>query len=103
MLLHSNKEYLNSLSGGNTLSKSARSFFEPRFGHDFSNVKMHTDSVAAKSAENINAFAYTTGNNIVFNQNQFLHESDSGKRILGHELTHVVQQKETNNAIQKKR
>ena len=85
--------YINSLSSkGSPLSESTRSFFEPRFGRDFSDVKIHNDSVAAKSADSINALAYTTGNNIVFNQNQFSPESDSGKKLLAHELTHVMQQ-----------
>src|SRR5262249_51142380 len=59
---------------------------------DFSDVKIHTDHAASKSAQSINALAYTTGNNIVFNQNQFSPESESGKKLLAHELTHVVQQ-----------
>lgn len=83
-------------SSGHSLDPGTRNFFEPRFGQDFSQVKIHTDSKAAQSAQNINALAYTSGNNIVFNQNQFSPESDSGKKLLAHELTHVVQQ---NNAI----
>jgi len=77
---------------GDSLSPQLRNFFEPRFGHDFSKVKVHTDTVAAKSAQSINALAYTTGNNIVFNSNQFSPRSESGKKLLAHELTHVVQQ-----------
>lgn len=85
--------YIHSLSSkGSPLSKETRSFFEPRFGYDFSDVKVHTDAVAAKSAHGINALAYTSGNNIVFNENQFSPESDSGKKLLAHELMHVVQQ-----------
>ena len=61
-------------------------------GYDFSNVRLHTDSVAANSAQSINARAYTTGNNIVFNEGQFNSDTDNGKKLLGHELTHVVQQ-----------
>ncbi|MEO6949668.1 MAG: DUF4157 domain-containing protein [Ginsengibacter sp.] len=86
------ENYLNELSGGNSLSKDERSFFEPRFGYDFSNVKIHTDSKAAKSAQSMNALAYTSDNNIVFNTDKFSPATDSGKRLLGHELTHVVQQ-----------
>lgn len=85
--------YINSLSSrGSTLSESTKSFFEPIFGYDFSNVKVHDDANAASSAQSVNAHAYTVGNNIVFNQNQFSPESDSGKKLLAHELTHVVQQ-----------
>jgi len=85
--------YVNSLSSsGQQMSQNSRQFFEPRFGHDFSNVKIHTDTVAAKSAQSINALAYTTGHNIVFNSGQYAPDSDSGKRLIAHELTHVVQQ-----------
>jgi Domain of unknown function (DUF4157) len=86
-------------SGGQALSAEARNFYEPRFGYDFSNVKLHTDSVAAKSAQSINALAYTSGNNIVFNNGQFSPNTDSGKRLLGHELTHVVQQGGGQNVV----
>ncbi|ULT44688.1 DUF4157 domain-containing protein [Niabella defluvii] len=55
-------------------------------------MKIHTDSVAARSAQSINALAYTSGSNIVFNQNQYQPGTESGKRLLAHELTHVVQQ-----------
>jgi hypothetical protein len=83
-------------SSGQALPQSSRSFFEPRFGQDFSSVRIHTDSVAAKSAQSINALAYTTGNNIVFNSGQYSPDSESGKKLMAHELTHVVQQSATN-------
>ncbi len=87
------ENYIGSLSSsGQQLSNEVRNFYEPRFGYDFSNVKVHTDSIAAKSAQSINALAYTSGNNIVFNNGQYSPNSDSGKRLMGHELTHVVQQ-----------
>jgi hypothetical protein len=86
-------------NGGQSLSKQTRSFFEPRFGHDFSEVKVHTDPVAAKSAQSINALAYTSGSHIVFNDRQYSPGSTSGKKLLAHELTHVVQQ---NSFIQPK-
>ena len=93
--------YVDNLSnGGKSLPGDVRSFFEPRMGYDLSNVKVHTDAVAAKSASSINALAYTSGNNIVFNQGQYSPDTDSGKRLLGHELTHVVQQQ--HNSIQRK-
>ncbi len=88
--------YVNSLnSSGRPMPESSRRFFEPKFGHDFSNVRLHTDSEAAKSAQSINALAYTSGNNIVFNSGQYSPESDGGKRLMAHELTHVLQQKNT--------
>jgi len=85
--------YVGSLgSSGRALPENSRRFFEPRFGRDFSNVKIHTDSGAVKSAQSINALAYTTGNNIVFDASQYSPDTDSGKRLIAHELTHVVQQ-----------
>jgi hypothetical protein len=89
------ENYLDSLSGGIALNEKARSFFEPRMGYDFSNVKIHTDNLAAKSAQSINALAYTFGSNIVFNNGQYSPETDAGKRLLAHELTHVIQQGES--------
>jgi hypothetical protein len=87
-------------NGGQPLSGEARNFFEPRFGRDFSGVKIHTDAVSAKSAQSINALAYTTGNHIVFNSGQYSPGTESGKRLLGHELTHVIQQ--SSNSVQAK-
>lgn len=90
--------YVSSLaSSGIPLPDTSRKFFEPRFGRDFSNVRIHNDSVAAKSAQSINALAYTTGNTIVFNQGQYSPDSDSRKKLMAHELTHVVQQSRANN------
>lgn len=85
--------YVGSLkSSGQPMPDNSRHFFESRFGHDFSKVRLHTDSVAAKSAQSINALAYTSGNNIVFNSGQYSPESNSGKKLIAHELKHVVQQ-----------
>src|SRR5688572_3133623 len=77
---------------GNPLPPATRAFFEPRFGADFSNVRVHTDSQAAQTAKAINARAFTVGPNIAFGASQFAPESQQGKQILAHELTHVVQQ-----------
>jgi len=98
---HTLESYVGNLNGsGQSLSNEVRNFYEPRFGYDFSNVRVHTDSVAAKSTQSINAMAYTSGNNIVFNSGQYSPNTDSGKRLLGHELTHVVQQNSAlNNTI----
>jgi len=90
---HAFESYVGNLDHrGQSLSNEVRDFYEPRFGCDFSNVKVHTDTVAAKSAKSINARAYTSGNNIVFDSDQYTPATDSGKRLLAHELTHVVQQ-----------
>ena len=79
-------------SKGRPLPDEVRNHYEPRFGYDFSQVRVHTDGAAAKSAETINALAYTSGNNIVFNAGQFSPFTDNGSRLLAHELTHVAQQ-----------
>ena len=87
------ENYVGNLdNGGQPLSPQVRNFFEPRFGQDFGGVKIHTDYVAAKSAQSINALAYTSGSNIVFNNSQFAPDTQGGKALLAHELTHVVQQ-----------
>jgi hypothetical protein len=91
-------DYIQSLSGmGEVLGETEKSFFEPRFGYDFSNVRIHTDTGAVKSAASINALAYTTGEHIVFNDGQYAPDTDHGKRLLGHELTHVLQQNNSSN------
>lgn len=81
-------------SGGQSLDTGTRNFFEPRFGHDFSKIKIHTGSQASASSRAINAHAYTSGNNIVFNEGKFAPHTDDGRKLLAHELTHVVQQGE---------
>jgi len=94
--------YVSSLNtAGQSLSAGSRKFFEPRFGHDFSNVRIHTDSGAVQSAQSINALAYTTGNNIVFNSGQYSLETATGQRLMAHELTHVVQQGGGKSQVQK--
>ncbi|WP_158860101.1 eCIS core domain-containing protein [Lunatibacter salilacus] len=89
-------------SGGKPLSNEVRNFYEPRFAYDFSDVKIHTDNVAAKSAQSINSLAYTSGNHIVFNNNQYSPGTDSGKKLLAHELTHVVQQQAAKKMLYRK-
>jgi LysM repeat protein len=79
-------------SPGQPLDTSARAFMEPRFGRDFSNVRVHTDSTASHSAQTMNALAYTVGNNAVFAQGHYVPGTRSGLRLLAHELAHVTQQ-----------
>ncbi|MGW3996450.1 eCIS core domain-containing protein [Amycolatopsis sp. NPDC004772] len=79
--------------GGAPLDKATREDMETRFGTDFSDVRVHTDSAAHDSAKSVNAQAYTVGSNIVFQRDKFDPASDSGKHMLAHELTHVVQQR----------
>ena len=80
-------------SSGQPLDSATRSFFEPRFGHEFSRVRIHTGARAAESARQVNALAYTVGSDIVFRTEQFAPNSAHGRRLLAHELTHVVQQR----------
>ena len=79
-------------SPGQPLDTAARAFMEPRFGHDFSRVRIHTDARAAESAAAINARAYTVGRDIVFAPGRYEPASTAGGKLLAHELTHVVQQ-----------
>jgi hypothetical protein len=82
-------EVLN--SSGQPLAESVRAFMEPRFGHDFSRVRVHADPLAAHSSQAIDALAYTAGNHIVFGEGQYSPNSTSGRKLLAHELTHVTQ------------
>ncbi len=77
---------------GRPLDGPTRSFMESRFGRDFGRVRVHTGEPAAASAKAINARAYTRGGNIVFNAGQYRPHTAGGRRLLAHELTHVVQQ-----------
>ena len=78
--------------GGQPLPKSARAFFEPRFGQDFSRVRAHTDAQAAETAQTLNARAFTMGHDIVFGAGQYVPGTSEGRRLMAHELTHVMQQ-----------
>jgi hypothetical protein len=78
--------------GGRPLAESERAFFEPRFGVDFSRVRVHTDARAAESARAVKARAFTIGWDIVFNKGEYAPETVRGGRLLAHELTHVIHQ-----------
>ncbi len=78
-------------SPGQALDGQTRSFFEPRFGLDFSGVRVHTDSAAAGSAQDVSAMAYTVGQNVVFGSDRFAPRSPEGQKLLAHELAHVAQ------------
>jgi hypothetical protein len=95
------ENYHQSLSGGKPLSNNEKTFFESRIGHDFSDVQLYTDSTANQSAKNVNALAYTHGSDIVFGAGQYQPGTDAGKRLLAHELTHVVQQRSNTNLVQR--
>jgi hypothetical protein len=81
-------------AGGQPLGAAARAFFEPRFNYDFGRVRVHTDTKAAQSAVDIGARAYTVGSNIVFARGQYSDSTPQGKRLMAHELTHVIQQRD---------
>lgn len=79
-------------SQGRPLDRATRREMETRIGYDFSNVRLHTDSGAADSAKSLSAQAYTVGSNVVFAPGRFAPHTSEGRRLLAHELTHVVQQ-----------
>jgi hypothetical protein len=78
--------------GGAPLAPEVRSYFEPRFGHDFSRVRVHTDGEAAGAARAVHARAYTYGSDVVFAAGEYAPASPGGRHLLAHELAHVVQQ-----------
>lgn len=88
--------YIQNINGkGQPLPADTQNFYSERMGQDFSDVKIHTSKEAADSATDINAKAYTYGNNIVFNEGKYDTSSHEGKKLLAHELTHVMQQSGT--------
>jgi len=87
---------------GRHLSSNVKSFMEERFNHDFSQVRVHTDENGAKSAERLNAQAYTLGNNIVFAAGKYSPDTKEGKGLLAHELAHVMQQESSSPVLQRR-
>ena len=79
-------------SPGRPLDAGARAFMEQRLGHDFSQVRVHADARAAVSARAVNALAYTVGRDVVFGAGQYAPGTMAGRKLLAHELAHVVQQ-----------
>ena len=79
-------------STGQSLDAETRAFMEPRFKHDFSRVRVYTDGTAAKSAQAVNALAYTVGQSVVFDAGQYSPHTNEGRRLLAHELAHTLQQ-----------
>ncbi|MBE2266815.1 MAG: DUF4157 domain-containing protein [Anaerolinea sp.] len=78
--------------GGRPLDPAARGYFEPRFGADFSHVRVHDDAEAARAADSINAQAFTQGEHIFFNSGRYQPGDTPGRSLLAHELTHTIQQ-----------
>ncbi len=81
------------------MSTQIRKYFEPRFNHNFTNVRIHTDAKASSLADSVSALAFTVGNDIVFGTGQYQPYTASGKYLLAHELTHVMQQDSSNSNI----
>jgi hypothetical protein len=89
----SSRAALSAGPAGWPLDHATRGLAEPSFGHDFSQVRVHTDAAAAESAHALGARAYTVGRDIVFARGEYAPRSGSGLRLLAHELAHVVQQR----------
>ena len=79
-------------SPGQPLDAETRAYMEPRFGHDFSRVRVHADAKAAESAQAVNAQAYTVGRDIVFGTDAYSPSTYAGRQLVAHEMAHVVQQ-----------
>ncbi len=81
-----------SLTGGQPLGREVRSYMEPRFNADFSNVRVHSDPEAAKLSNRLSARAFTYQSHIFFSRDQYRPGTSEGKQLLAHELTHTIQQ-----------
>jgi hypothetical protein len=79
-------------SPGQPLDAETRAFFEPRFGHDFSQVRVHTDVRTAETADGMKARAYTKGQDVFFGAGEYSPGTDNGRKLIAHELVHVIQQ-----------
>lgn len=86
---------------GEPLADSERAFFEPRFGHDFGQVRVHTNDSAARAAEAIHARAFTYGNHVFFGAGEYTPNTATGRHLFAHELAHVVQQQPAPGLIQR--
>ena len=89
-------------SAGQPLDAAARAELEPRFGHDFSQVRVHADAAAQASARAVDAAAYTVGHHLVFGTGQYRPHSSEGRHLLAHELTHALQQGPAAPSLQRK-
>jgi hypothetical protein len=78
---------------GRTLEGGVRAFMESRLGQDFGDVRVHTDALASSSARSVDAHAYTVGTDVVFRGDRYTPHTAAGKRMLAHELVHVMQQR----------
>lgn len=97
-----NSQINSSKGNGSAIDANTRSFMESRFGTTFSGVKIHTNDEAIHMNRELNAKAFTVGNDIYFNNTQYQPDSDSGKHLLAHELTHTLQQGYSAGLLQQK-
>ena len=88
-------------STGQPLDQATRDFVESRFGHDFSDVRVHNDERAASQAEALSARAFTIGSDIHFGRSEYAPGTDAGRRLITHELAHVLQQQQSGPAVQR--
>jgi len=94
-------EFLSNLGFGQPLDQATRAYMEPRFGRSFDQVRVHTDSRAAQSAQQIGALAYTFGTHIAFGPGTYAPHGSSGKQLIAHELTHTLQQSGSTRQIRR--
>jgi hypothetical protein len=88
-------------SPGQALDRSDRRFFEQRFGYDFGDVRIHSNEVSSQAASAVHSTAFTLGSDVVFAEGHYQPGTDEGRRLLAHELTHVVQQRGSAPALQR--
>jgi hypothetical protein len=96
-----NNQIASTRGGGSSLDSATKNFMESRFGSDFSDVRIHTGQYASQLSSDLNAQAFTVGNDIYFNSGKYTPESNSGKFLLAHELTHTIQQQGIQRKIQR--
>lgn len=89
---HVENQINTSRGGGSVMDNSTLNFMENRFSNDFSGVRIHTDNRAVQMSRELNAQAFTVGNDIYFNEGKYTPSSENGKHLLAHELTHTIQQ-----------
>jgi hypothetical protein len=89
-------------SSSQSLEAGTRRFMESRFGHDFSQVRVHANSEAAEASRSAGAQAYTVGSHIVFGAEQYQPKNRSGRELIAHELTHVLQQRGGEPLVQRR-
>jgi Domain of unknown function (DUF4157) len=98
---HDRRSSLGMNGSGQRLPDSTQHYFEPRLGHKFDHIRVHSDETAAEAARSLNARAFTLGNDVVFGAGQYQPYTTAGRRLLAHELVHTIQQERSaaHNAV----